>query len=56
MKTTSDLKPVIVRVKYGKDKNAKIKEWRFKTENAAKVFCNTLLKYNPKCTIYLIMT
>jgi hypothetical protein len=50
-----NLKPVIVRVKYGKGKNAKIKEWRFKTRNSAEIFSKTLLKYNPKCTIYLIM-
>ena len=50
------LKPVILRAKFGKGRKSKIKEWRFRKRKHAEIFGKIFLRYNPKCTTYMIMS
>lgn len=47
--------PVIVRAKFGKGRKSRIEEWRFKTRKQAKLFVGVFLRYNPFCTVCMIM-
>lgn len=48
-------KDVILRAKFGKGRKARIKEWRFKTRKSAGLFGKIFLRYNPRCTNYIII-
>lgn len=46
---------VIVRAKFGKGRKSRIKEWRFESRKKAVLFGKVFLRYNPKCTTYMVM-